>query len=179
MARVVMVSRQFMIGHPKAGQPTFFVEKIWKSFSVTALGETFYQCMDDDCRELNKNVEYEVMCRFFSSLNKFTNENSSIHPKKHTIRKGKRWKTGDKVSLRCWAELPYRSKQIIIAPDLELTVKDIEIDHTGEIRIEGKFFEHAVLLAKNDGLSERDFDCWIGNNFSGQILIWNNEKLPY
>lgn len=40
--------------------------------------------------------------------------------KEHTIRKGKRWKVGDKFSPRIWSGKPYKSKQIILAPDTEI-----------------------------------------------------------
>lgn len=185
MAKVITLSRKFLKGHPREGQPTYFVEKVWKSFSVKALGETFFQCMDDDCKEMNKELPYKVLSDFLSSLNKYANLDNSIQPKHHTIRGGKNWKTGDKASLRVWSDKPYRSPQIIIAPDVTLTVKDVEIMKNGFVYIGQKYFSNIShkdmeLIAKNDGLNRNDLQAWFSKlPFSGQILVWNNKNLPY
>lgn len=170
MSKVIMVSRTFPAYHPRKGQPTYFIEKIWKSLLNMDAD------VADHIYEVGKilpNYQYadDVLMAVDNSI-----------PKNHTIRNGKRWHTGDKASLRVWSGLPYRSPQITIAPEVELIVKDIEITKLGQIFIDGidKFhMVEAIELAKNDGLSPVDFLLWIGYPFSGQILIWNNNNLPY
>lgn len=178
MAKVITLSRTFPKGNPKVGQPTYFVEKVWES--------------------LWKYTGFRLQGLETSPLLNDEVNNYQTHdytPKKHTIRGGKRWKTGDKASLRVWSGKPYNSKQIVIAPDVKLVVKDIEIDfaeNEGDLKniiIDGKFFDvfnsetcatEFPLLCENDGLSESDFLSWFGNKpFSGQMLIWNNNNLPY
>lgn len=114
--------------------------------------------------------------------------------KKHTIRSGKRWKTGDMASIRVWGDDinpksgrkgPYHSKQITIASDVEVVVFDFEIKK-GSIYIQGKcvydFCEEKDInivnlkkLAENDGLTDSDLLSWFKypNDFSGQIICWN------
>ena len=102
-------------------------------------------------------------------------------PKFHTIRSGNRWKVGDKFSPRVWSCKPYRSKQIVIAPD-------IEIKQTWSFEIENKdiFIDYNLysgaenLIAKNDGLETNDFLNWFKypKPFSGQIISWD-EKIKY
>ncbi|SFC81300.1 hypothetical protein SAMN05421780_11063 [Flexibacter flexilis DSM 6793] len=105
--------------------------------------------------------------------------------KNTTIRKGQRWREGDKFSPHVWSGKPYRSKQITIAPDITITqIYDIELvirgDHkefivsqNGEI-ITGYSIE---TLANNDGLSLDDFLAWFDKPFQGQIIGWSEEIL--
>lgn len=175
MSKVIIVSRTFPAYHPKAGCPTYFVEKIWKSIdrilSIQEIAELPASVYGRICVDLETNYA----------------------PKHHTIRAGKRWKIGDKASLRVWSEKPYRSKQIAILPDITICrVVDFEMnDGEGGVYLDGKYYwyfyaqeqqsEKICELARNDGLSGTDLRDWIGNkeSFSGQILIWNNQNLPY
>ena len=166
MARVITLSRQFLKGHPKAGQPTYFVEKVWDSIG----------------RDLDTAIAYVKAVH-------------DLHvgdhcPKHHTIRFGRRWKDGDMASLRVWSGKPYRSPQIAIAPDVRLRVVDIWVDYdNGAI-----FYNDGIhvyictlnhvnpnlkLLAANDGLSSQDFLDWFGVGKKAgiqeaQILIWGD-----
>ena len=105
---------------------------------------------------------------------------SNHHPKRHTIREGKHWKDGDMASIRVWSGKPYRSKQIAIAPDVQLKVLDVEINLQGVIKVEGKE-TNAFRIAENDGLSLEDLRGWFDPSlpFSGQILIWSPDKVDY
>lgn len=180
MSRVITFSRVFPAHHPKKGQPTYFPEKIWKGF---------YELNNGDIRDFLWYLEqYD---------NHFGVQNiKNVHnyePKWHTIRSGNRWKVGDKFSPRVWSGKPYQSKQIIIAPDIEIKkVWDIKIIHdegTFEIFIDDKFcFELGSVksehLVKNDGLSIEDFENWFylsikkPGYFGGQIICWN-ENINY
>ena len=111
--------------------------------------------------------------------------NDSISEMKfHTLRAGSRWKVGDKFSPRVWSGKPYKSKQIIIAPDIEIKkIWNVEIFiasnqlHIG-IRQDEK--THQLLsfgeVAWNDGLSFEDMKDWFAvkpnKAFIGQIICW-------
>jgi hypothetical protein len=167
MSRVIMVSYHFPQEHPRSGESTYFVEKIWKSLQES---EHF------DVGQWANN--YHLLRDIFMNP-----DIMNPSPKHHTIRAGKRWKDGDMASLRIWSDKPYRSKQIPIAPDVKLKVVDIEINQEFDAIIDGKDFPLSSMgvLATNDGLSFVDFISWFSPSipFSGQILIWNNSNLDY
>lgn len=140
MSKVIMFSRVFPAYHPKAGEPTNFVEKIAKVEKI------------------------------------------------HTIRKGHRFKVGDTFSPRVWGNDinpksgrsgPYNSKQIIIAPDMEVKqIYSFELQK-GDFNyyLNGKLLKIDQLkeVAKNDGLHIDDFECWFNSaDFDGQIICWSD-----
>jgi len=125
---------------------------------------------------------------------------AQMQPKHHTIRAGNRFKVGDKFSPRVWSGKPYQSKQIIIAPDIEVKkVWDFKIQFDADylcISIDNwPFYEEnstmvtqpeaLETLALNDGLTVEDMKAWFGihpkkkgKNFNGQIICWN-ENIEY
>lgn len=154
MARVIMFSRQFPAYHPKRGEKTYFVEKIWESLNIAPQAPNPL-CYDDS---------FDLICEF--------------EPKHHTIRAGNRWKAGDYFSPRVWSGKPYRSKQIIIAPDIEIKkVWDFELyNKDGSFFINGNpvnSIEAVDILANNDGLDSQDLADWFPKPFSGQIISWS------
>lgn len=166
MSRVLTFSRTFPAYHPKAGQPTHFVEKIWKSIEIA------------DITGIPLPKERDSFC--------FGNHS----PKHHTIRAGSRFKVGDKFSPRVWSGKPYNSKQIVIAPDIEVVkVWDFEMVpslHWDECMYKSKNFfidaDRLNSIAQNNGLALIDFAQWfagpgmVSSNrkpFSGQIICWN------
>lgn len=181
MAKVITVSRTFPAYHPKAGQPTYFVEKI-----LNAMGMNKPFNSSDFQRHLvalnTKNIAkgtldwYHDIAPFCGSLNM-----SETKQKIHTIRAGNRWKQGEKASLRVWSGSPYRSPQIVIAPDVELVeVYDFEIAKNPfpigpdvYHGVNSLYFE-LDQIAQNDGLSMEDFLAWFKypQHFEGQILAW-------
>lgn len=195
MSKVITFSRNAPSYHPKAGQRTFFVEKIYNSFNVKALGEVFFADFHDDVLILNKHLPYNIVSDFINSLK---NRCNLSNPKYHTIRAGSRFKVGDKFSPRVWGNDvnpksgksgPYHSKQIIIAPDIEVKkVWEIRIWRESllnwRIYINGKIISAPIIseLAKNDGLTHRDLLDWfnvpVEKNFKGQIICWN-ENINY
>lgn len=122
----------------------------------------------------------------------FLSVNHGYEPKHHTIRAGHRWKVGDKFSPRVWSGVPYKSKQIIIAPDIEVKkVWEIRIDLLDQYecvylvdKLGYPIIVEEATLAKNDGLTEQDFYDWFDTPrnrkevFSGQIICWN-ENINY
>jgi len=166
MSKVITFSTKFPSYHPKAGQPTFFIEKIWASFH-----EKFP----------HKDIE-DKYCFVNGSKDSFWDIFGTYEPKYHTVRAGNRWKVGDKFSPRAWTGKPYNSKQLTFAPDLEIK-KTWEIETNGNLFfINGKALSviDTVQLANNDGLLRLDFYDWfkMPSAFSGQIICWSN-KIEY
>lgn len=164
MSRVLTFSTKFPAYHPRKGEPTFFVEKCLKGFPDFIQTET------------NLISEIELALDIWETL----------QPKFHTIRAGHRWKVGDKFSPRIWSGKPYNSKQIIIAPDIQVKkVWNINIERN--IMVAGDFmitinyedFTDITKLASNDGLTPQDLMSWFNRDlFIGQIICWN-DKIEY
>lgn len=160
MSKVITFSRNFQKSHPKAGEPTLFVEKILRSIYLNYGSE-----LNEHIQELRETIGFDV------------NKALDAIPKHHTIRSGNRWNIGDKFSPRVWSGKPYCSKQIIIAPDIEIRkIWRFEINE-GEFLIEGRQIGSLtrVDLAINDGLDYKDMLDWFKfpKPFSGQIICWN------
>lgn len=160
--RVITFSRIFPIKHPRKGEPTYFVEKIWRG-----LNDNFFK-LDSFYDVIEHNSElFESKC--------------------HTIRSGNRWKAGDWFSPRVWSGKPYQSKQIQFAPDLQVK-KVFEFEYYGlTTLVNGNPINSLIFneLAKNDGLTSEDFINWfkchpklMKDGFKGQIICWN-ENVHY
>src|SRR6188768_2992687 len=109
MSKVLTFSRVFPSYHPRKGKPTYFVEQIQNS--LCSMNLPIYGGEED--------------CPMWF-LNSLTKEN--VGYKHHTIRGGNRFKAGDWFSPRVWSGKPYNSKQIIIAPDIQVKkVWDFEL----------------------------------------------------
>ena len=175
MSKVITFSRNFQKSHPRAGEPTYFVEKIWKGLE--------YDIEDDSFTDLI----YEYNNAWFTQSLFESCNYGMFAPKFHTIRQGHRFKEGYLFSPRVWSGKPYASKQIIIAPDIEVKKTwDFECYEDGTFYIElkntpgisSKWIDVTSCdLPQNDGLSIDDFLAWfpVGKHFSGQIICWNEE----
>ena len=159
MSKVIIYSRFFPAYHPKKGKPTYFVEKLYKSLYVM-------KCVPP---EIATDFNFAVM------------NDVNFMAKHTTIRAGNRFKAGDKFSPRVWSGKPYNSKQIILAPDIEIKkVYDIEIYQNNEIHINGVWMAsfgslNCELIANNDGLDMIDFQNWFCKlPFKGQIICWSD-----
>ncbi|OQA11749.1 MAG: hypothetical protein BWY67_00736 [Bacteroidetes bacterium ADurb.Bin397] len=167
MSKVITFSRYFPKYHPRKGEPTYFIEKIYNGlYSKNNL-------MDyPDGLEVNDSIQ---------------------GMKHHTIRAGNRFKVGDIFSPRVWSGKPYQSKQIIIAPDIEVKkvwdIKIVDLDGVHCIRLNNEPFgqfhplaEGTQKIAKNDGLTAIELIQWFsspsptGKKF--QIICWN-ENINY
>jgi hypothetical protein len=170
MSRVITFSRTFPAYHSRAGQPTHFIQKIWKGLGGVASEYT----LPFVSANLNNDIVwgYQMIEGY----------------KYHTIRAGNRWKAGDKFSPRVWSGKPYNSKMITIGPDIEIKkIWDIKIDRGG-FYINGRCYDgeieshHELLesIAANDGLSSSDLLKWFKYpaKFQGQIICWN-ESIEY
>lgn len=171
---VITFSRYFPKGHPKAGQETFFVEKMWLSLIYQGL------------ISMSKAVELSRQTGI-SNLDMYNIRKVEHAPKFHTIRAGNRWKVGDYYSPRVWSGKPYASKQIEFAPPIRIekiwefgiSKSDYFInDSTGIKTISYNLLKEIAL---NDGLELDDFESWFAIHpkkketmFTGQILCHNS-----
>lgn len=162
--KVLTFSRFFPKGHPKHGQPTWFVEKIMAGLADTVPGWV-----------MKKDFVLYDWYRYYNCTTL----------KHHTIRVGDRWKSGDMASLRVWSDKPYRSKQVEFAQVEIKKVWNIEVCEF--CFINNNIMEHIQVkeLAKNDGLLYTDFVNWFnihpkkqGPVFKGQIICWS-DKVNY
>ena len=167
MSKVIMFSRVFPRSHPRAGQETNFMQKIWKAIKVPLPVSIHGEYLNDEVHKL-----------MFGDWK----------PKYHTIRRGHRFNVGDKFSPRIWTGRPYASKQIIIADDIEVKKTfDFEMDENGVFAVNGGYLlidADVKKLALNDGLTEEDFFYWFMPDiskpkyFTGQIICWD-ENINY
>ena len=158
MSKVIISSTVFPKYHPKAGQPTHFVEKIFAGLA--------------DCQP-----DWE-MPEDFTEYDWYAYYNCE-EPKFHTIRKGNRWKVGDKFSPRIWSGKPYCSKQLTFSADIEIKkvfsfTKDLISPnfYLNGIKVtENDLYE----IALNDGLELPDLLSWFQypKPFNGQIICWS------
>ena len=162
------------------GAETDFTYKIWSGIKEQPIDEHFLKWVN------SKQSQDEKI----NALMDFT-------PKIHTIRKGNRWKAGDKIHLQIWEGKPWRSKVLQFAPVMEcVSVQDIVIDHyqhnaseAAAVHIDGRwfgdFFREAEdsegdvmnLLARNDGFTgAKHFAEYFNENLEGQIIHWTPFK---
>lgn len=156
----IIVSTKFQSTHPKKGDPTYFIEKIVKGLDGNGKVDSYITKM------VSEKEGKEI-----------------IVPKFHTIRKGNRFKVGDRVNFKIWSDKPYRSKKVIFARDVEIKKTwNFEMDDNGVYAIDGKYIDiqDYPVLAANDGLSEEDMFFWFMPDYSnpisftGQIICWND-----
>ncbi|MVO09762.1 hypothetical protein GOQ30_11390 [Flavobacterium sp. TP390] len=162
MSKVIIISRFFPVGHKRQQEKTDFLAKFWANHGIIMQNYHLEQLIDD-----------------YANVSKI---GFLMNPKKHTIRKGNRFKKGDYFSPRVWSGRPYHSKQIIVAPDTKIKeVYQIEIRNDLSILIDNKAFNSIDILANNDGLNKEDFINWFSNQlpFKGQIICWNTYNINY
>ena len=162
MAKIRTLSRTFLKGHPRAGEPTNFPQKLIECITLIGGDDGFH-------------AGYEQ----FVAPYKF-----DCYPiKGHTIRMGRHFKPQDELTLAVWSDKPYQSKQIKLWTG---PIRAIDIDfyssNSGLIWVAnvatGKKID-IPTLAKNDGLYEDDFKIWftekskVSKVGEAQILIWN------
>lgn len=151
-----------------AGMPTYFVDKITVSLDLSIDQFEYYKF------EYTKKTGKEL----------YTFPGVLISPKPHTIRRGHRWKKGDKIHMVIHNRTKRRFQ---FAPVVECTgVQNIEIKHIsfGE---NGNTFrqiyvnEHPIdqegeeIISKNDGFpSIESFFNFFNEDFEGQIIHWTD-----
>ena len=173
MAKVIILSRFFPAYHIRKGEPTYFAEKLLNMLDLNYEGGDYKKILS------SLNPAKKDICKEF--LNSLSNTDEI---KGHTIRAGNRFKAGDKASLRVWSGKPYRSKQIIIAPETEIKkVWDFKIMGGNVFLPPHEYLDDELLtrIAQNDGLTLTDFVSWFKNfseYFDGQVICFN-ENINY
>lgn len=183
MAKVRTFARNFPSYHPQVGQNTFFVEKILQYYKKGEYLGSLY--LNDLLFTLNKNngISPYVIGDFHNSLD--MNIYDECLPKYHTIREGNHFKVGDMFSPRVWSELPYKSKQIIFAPDIEvkqvynfaLCQRDKHLLINDNRYYPESYEDMIEKIAKNDGLTVEQFKSWFNKPFIGQIICWADNSI--
>lgn len=165
----LIFSQRYPSYHPKAKQPTYFVEAILTQQGINWHDPNYLELLIT----LNPNLSHAVLHRFWENLSSAT----AIPPKHHTIRGSFRIKHGQQITPRVWSGTPYRTKQITFAPPIEI-VYTIGIAYSPK---RGWYMKQAqattiiTTIARNDGLAFADFAAWFNKPFAGQIICWNNE----
>lgn len=151
----IMFSRMFPAYHPRKGEKTNFVNKIWKGFFLMGCnGELMYEW-----GLIPENV-------------------NPLCPKYHTIRAGHRFEAGEYFAPKVWTGLPYKSKPYQFAPPvkIEKVWNFTIINRLGFIGDQKRrLINSAEDIAQNDGLSLEDWLAWFKfpDDFQGQIICWN------
>lgn len=167
MAKPLSFSRNYPCNHKRKGEPTFFVEKIWKS--LQQIGYNNPESYFDSIPNLSKVIDMGIY--------------KDLLPKLHTMRASKRFKAGDWFTPKVWSGRPYFTSPYIIAPDVQvvktfdfyLSVKD-EVLIIDELNCYPYGYDKTIAeLASNDGLSVDDFISWFKKPIEGQIICWSEE----
>lgn len=151
--RSLRFSTYFPVGHPKAGQKTFFAEK-------------FYNALSNHNWD-NLPIPQEIYHQLSQGL---------VGKKYHTIRQGNRIMVGDKVKICIWEGRPYHSRQITIHPGVMIKqIWHFETDGT-VYKINGRVLTRQGIthLALSDGLTPANFTAWFNKPFKGQIVCWSH-----
>ena len=190
MPKVRTLTRTFLKGHPRAGQPTHFVEYLYHNLGINISqifnhyenSQLYKKLLDLNHKNisLGKITEKQIY-DFLWSLDGIHKDN--IKSKGHTIRNGSHFKPGDYIDIRCWLHQPYYSPQIILHEPLLIhsTTKFTVIHWQDKNNINfhvgnGKYtIPHANIpvIAANDGLDYWDFLHWFKQPMIGQIICWD------
>ena len=199
MSKVITFSRTFPSYHPRKGESTFFLEKI--HWGLIDLVHTKWLGCFEMLLDLNKHLPKKLIQDFIDSIDDDINFSDST--KGHTIRAGHRFKVGDWFSPCVWSGKPYNSKQIIIAPDIQVKKTwDFECHTEADDResdwsfiifngnnytcYQNEYLDPVLeAVSLNDGFSDpQDFLNWVqpknrnSKPLIGQIICWN-ENIEY
>lgn len=157
--RVLMLAKTFPAYHVRKGEPTEFVDSYFRHLQEIYLKDTL--------GGVGVHIHQKV--------------------KKHTMRTGHRWRTGDIADVREWSGAPYRTKQVKLFEAKIERVYSVEIYRNEDrqelhVVIGGKQYGEEILplLAANDGLSLDDFMSWFRyfkQPFDGQIICFTKRSL--
>lgn len=163
-------STVFPAYHPKNGQPTHFIEKMWSG--LLHIDHFFYQQFLPG----HNDEDMAQALEFRNKVLRFT-------PKYHTIREGHRFKVGDSLLPWCWSGKPYRSKWVRPFDNGNLAIPiervwniEMRFEQTSPVAIiEGNIlrWDEFKVLATNDGLSPGEMMAWFNKTMHGQIVCWS------
>lgn len=151
MSKVIIFSTKFPSYHPRKGEPTFFVEKIFKSLGISKdkISEEFGHEFNPKHHTIRAGNRWKVGDKFSPRIwsgKPYRSKTITIAP--------------DIEVKKVW---------------------DFEMDFNGIYAVNGIYIDPRKYksLAKNDGLTEDDMFNWFMPNynkpkdFSGQIICWN------
>lgn len=180
MAKVITFAQHFPAGHPRAGQPTHFVRKIYQGFGYDFTCNSIHTQIMTQLYLGNKDkVEAGILTMadltaFAQKIQTEPAPGTEPQTKLHTVRSGSRWKKGDLASLRVWSAVPYNSTQINLFMDNFPLQNVYPLDKIGPMGWISPLMKATTTIghiARNDGLLQPDFDAWFPQPFfSGQIL---------
>lgn len=149
------------------GTDTNFVSKIWASLLTDPHYYIKPECDAFIGQEFVKNAD-----NFF--------------PKIHTIRKGRRWRAGNRIHFKQWTGAPYRSKTFCFAPTYTCaSVQNVAVEpptacSRGRLYIDGKELIQSEIeeLAINDGFDSADcFFKWFNEETDNlQLIHWTSKR---
>jgi len=153
MSRVIVFSRVFPAKHLKAGEPTFFIEKIWQSLGINHLQiyEEFGGDIEPKHHTIRAGNRWKVGDKFSPRV----------------------WSGKPYCS---------KQIEICDDIEIK-KVWDFEITKGGYLLVNGKSINasQSILIANNDALSWSEFESWFGifskkfKGFKGQIICWNDD----
>ena len=169
MSKQLAFRLYFPTYHPKAGQQTYFVEKLFRGFPDYV--ESPFVTSD----RLVPKHQYPGIGSVIDIW-----ELERVKPKFQKIAPGLKWSVGDKFTPYVYLGVPYMSGRILLGPDVEVVkVWDFNWDpYRNVLQINGKDqynMSTLLRLAENEGLELRDFLDWYIEPIEGQIICWNNE----
>jgi len=161
------------------GKPTYFVEKILKTFDDKIL-------TNEDKELIKLLIEFEYFDVF---------KYDEVKPKIHTIREDKndRWKTGNKIDFFINSRRPdmfrfCHTLKVVSVQKIEIyyfPLTTIPVQKVPVVKIDGIIIYDAAAinhrqmfeLAINDGFeSIEDFFNYFNEDFTGKIIHWTDEK---
>lgn len=152
--QVITVSRNFLSGHPKAGQPTYFAHKLLAA-----------ECNKEGLATDENGQPKVIIGQKLHTIR----DNYS-----HWVKVAERVKVGEMIlSIRQWIGKPYQSTQHTLTNTDKMGVQEITMIngvHGFEVYVENKAVD-IETIAKNDGLSREDFEAWFAPYFKRRYVF--------
>jgi hypothetical protein len=175
---VLTVSRYFPATHPKKGEPTFFVEKIFNAMGRVipcgmCINERLCQnrghCLTSSMQFNGKLHTIRANYSFWKKRINEVNEGNAI------------------LSIRYWSGKPFDSKQVEICQLNKYSgcgVQKVDGFLFHDLVIRKNIFSAIVIpdheIAKNDGLSLQDFKDWFkGHDLTKSMALIQFTKFRY
>lgn len=148
--KVIMVAKTFMKGHPLAGEPTWFVQKILHSFLPPQYKPATQVGYPKKFHTIRKGNRFKV------------GEIVSLRTWEDKPYRSKQQEFARPTVKKIWTFKIFRSPNFILY----------------EIAGEAVTLAKLKRIAENDGLELEDFQNWFDKDFIGQIICWT-ENINY
>lgn len=189
--KYINFTKTFLKGHPKHGQPTYFILKILNSINAQKFGDNSYRLRTwylNELQNLNKkNIELgkinlKHLVQFIDEINADHDKIIESYPKlgehvvtrKHTtIRHNTNLKVGELFSPRTWLKQPYKSPQLIFWQPLGVAnIDSFEILGNDVWRLNKRplSLEAKKSIAAADGLTLREMEDWFTKPVKAQRI---------